>query len=154
MRTADAMKLARAENLDLVEVGLNDDVSVCRIMDFGKYKYNQLHKEKHGKKHRISGSLKEVKFHANVEKHDYAVKLMHIHKFLEKGHRVRASLMFRGRENEHRELGYKLMERLVKDCEGCGAPESKPRLLGRNLVLMLNAQHGTKDNAKSSSNKP
>jgi translation initiation factor IF-3 len=85
-----------------------------------------------------------MKFHANVEDHDYQTKMRHIREFLEKGNRVKASLFFRGRENEHRDLGYNVMNRLIKDCEDLGAPESAPKLFGNNLVMLLRPNRGTK----------
>ena len=83
-----------------------------------------------------------MKFHANVEEHDYQTKLRHIREFLENGHRVKASLMFRGRENEHREIGFELFKRLIKDCEPVGVSVAPPKLLGNNLFLLIHApQH-------------
>lgn len=134
--------MAFAQGLDLVEISPSANPPVCRIMNFGKYKYEESRKEKLSRKQQTSVTLKEMKFHANVEEHDYQTKLKHIHEFLQKGHRVKASLMFRGRENEHRDLGFELFKRLVKDCEPYGTAESSPRLLGNNLFLLLHAPHG------------
>ena len=113
-------------------------------MDFGKYQYQESRREKLAKKHQVSSTLKEIKFHANVDDHDYAIKVEHINEFLKKGHKVKLSLRFRGRENEHRELGFDLMNHIVKDCEEFGIPESNPRLFGNNIVMMMRAQHGSK----------
>lgn len=145
--TAEALRRAESRGLDLVEISPNADPPVCRIMNFGKYRYEESQREKLARKHQATVSLKETKFHMNVEEHDYQTKLNHIREFLTKGHRVKASLLFRGRENEHRELGYNLMTRLAKDCENLGAPESSPRLFGNNLVIMLHPQHGKKREA-------
>ena len=138
------MKLALSRNLDLVEISPNANPPVCRIMNFGKYKYEESRKNKLARKHQAQVLLKEMKFHANVEDHDYRTKTSHIRDFLQKGHRVKASLLFRGRENEHRDLGYALFERLIKDCADIGAPESSPRLLGNNLVILLHPIQGAK----------
>jgi translation initiation factor IF-3 len=136
--------LALSRNLDLVEISPNANPPVCRIMNFGKFRYEESRRDKLARKHQVQVELKEMKFHANVEDHDYITKMRHIRAFLEKECRVKISLLFRGRENEHRELGYNLFTRLIKDCADIGAPESGPRLFGRNLVMLLHPQHLTK----------
>ena len=113
-------------------------------MNFGKFRYEESRREKLARKHQVQVLMKEMKFHANVEDHDYCTKMHHIHTFLENGNRVKISLLFRGRENEHRELGYNLFTRLIKDCEDVGAPESGPRMYGRNLVMLMHPHHITK----------
>jgi translation initiation factor IF-3 len=135
--TSDAMRQAEAAGLDLVEISPNANPPVCRIMNFGKYRYEESRKEKLARKHQASTVVKEIKFHVNVEEHDYQTKLHHIQEFLQKGHRVKASLLFRGRENEHRDLGFALINRLIKDCEAVGHAEAPPRMFGNNLLTML-----------------
>ena len=153
--TGDALKLALSKDLDLVEISPNANPPVCRIMNFGKFRYEESRRDKLARKHQVQVDLKEMKFHANVEDHDYCTKMQHIRAFLEKGCRVKTSLLFRGRENEHRELGYGLFTRLIKDCADLGAPESGPRLFGHNLVMLLHPQHLTKTgNAPSAPTKP
>lgn len=125
-----------------MEISPTANPPVCRIMNFGKFRYEESRKEKMARKHQSSAIVKEVKFHANVEDHDYVTKLRHVTDFLDKGHRVKTSLMFRGRENEHRELGYNLMSRMIKDCESLGAPESPPKMFGNNLVVMMRPMKG------------
>jgi len=143
--TSEALKAAFAAGLDLVEISPAANPPVCRIMNFGKFKYEESRKEKMARKQQSGALVKEMKFHANVEEHDYQTKLRHIREFLEKGHRVKASLMFRGRENEHRELGFELFKRLIKDCEPIGVSESPPKLFGNNLFLLIHApQHTVK----------
>ncbi len=137
LSTSDALKMALSQGLDLVEISPNADPPVCRIMNFGKFRYEESRREKTARKHQVLVTLKEMKFHANVEDHDYRTKMEHIRGFLEKGHRIKASLLFRGRENEHRELGYNLFTRLLKDCADLGEPESPPRLFGNNLVMLM-----------------
>jgi len=142
--TSDALKIAFAAGLDLVEISPAAKPPVCRIMNFGKFKYEESRKEKSARRQQAGGLVKEVKFHANVEEHDYQTKLKHIHGFLEKGYRVKASLMFRGRENEHRELGFELFKRLMKDCELAGVSGAPPKLLGNNLFLLIHAHQSVK----------
>jgi len=140
--TSEALKLAFAEGFDLVEISPAANPPVCRIMNFGKFKYEESRKEKMARKQQSGSMIKEMKFHANVEEHDYQTKLRHIREFLENGHRVKASLMFRGRENEHREIGFELFKRLIKDCEPVGVSVAPPKLLGNNLFLLIHApQH-------------
>jgi translation initiation factor IF-3 len=133
----EAMALATQQNLDLVEVAPNADPPVCRVMDFGKYRYNLSVKEKDAKKHQQSRALKEVKFHANVEPHDLQIKINHTQRFLEKGHKVKLSLMFRGRENAHRELGFDLIKRVLKDCETVCIVDMAPKMMGRSIIAMI-----------------
>jgi translation initiation factor IF-3 len=126
--------------MDLVEISPNAQPPVCRIMNFGKYRYEESRKKKLARKNQSTTVVKEIKFHLNVEEHDYTTKLNRIKDFLQKGQRVKVSLMFRGRENEHRELGYALFERLQNDCEKAGVAESPPKLFGNNLVMLLKPQ--------------
>jgi len=139
--TSEALKQAFAAGLDLVEISPAANPPVCRIMNFGKFKYEESRKEKMARKQQSGSVVKEMKFHANVDDNDYQTKLRHIREFLEKGYRVKASLMFRGRENEHRELGFELFKRLIKDCEPVGVTESPPKLLGNNLFLLIHPPH-------------
>lgn len=137
--------MALDKGLDLVEISPHTNPPVCRIMNFGKYRYEESRREKLARKHQASTTVKEMKFHMNVEDHDYQTKLHHILEFLQKGHRVKTSLLFRGRENEHREIGFALFSRLTKDCEIQGVPEMPPRLFGNNLVMLLRPLHGPKN---------
>ena len=138
--TRDAMITAESLKLDLVEVSPNADPPVCRIMDYGKFCYEQNRKDR-GQK-RAAQQIKEVKFHTNVDSHDYLTKIGQIRGFLEKGDKVKVSLMFRGRENAHKELGFELVNRVIKDCESFGFCESPPRLMGRNLIAMIGVRSG------------
>src|SRR5512137_1859955 len=105
----EALVKASETGLDLVEVSPNADPPVCRIMDFGKFKYQESLREKQARKHQHSVVVKEMKFHSNVGEHDYATKVNHTKAFLEKGFKVKISLTFRGRENVHRELGFEVI---------------------------------------------
>lgn len=135
--TRKALVLAHEAGLDLVEIGATSKPPVCRIMDHGKYKYEQDKKKKEQKKRQVNTKLKEVKFHVNVGDHDYQTKLRHAFEFLEQGNRVKFSLMFRGRENAHRELGFELMKRVTADIAEVATVEQAPRLQGRNIFMMV-----------------
>lgn len=135
--TDKARAMAGQQGLDLVEISPNADPPVCRIMDFGKYRYEEAKKERMARKHQHSLALKEIKFHVTVEEHDYQTKLNSMKKFLTKGHKVKISLFFRGRENVHRELGFRLLERVFKDCGDVGAVEMAPKLIGRGIFGVL-----------------
>lgn len=135
--TRDALRKAHEAGLDLVEISPNAHPPVCRIMDYGKYKYDVEKKERQAKKHQSQTKLKEIKFHANVGDHDYQTKLRHATDFLKEGHRVKFSLYFRGRENAHQELGYELMKRVAADLAEFGTLEQEARMMGRNLLMMM-----------------
>ncbi|MBC8207196.1 MAG: translation initiation factor IF-3 [Kiritimatiellales bacterium] len=137
IRTRDALVRAHEAGLDLVEINATSKPPVCRIMDHGKFKYDQDKKKKEQKKRQIIVKLKEVKFHVNVGDHDYETKLRHAQEFLAEGHRVKLSLMFRGRENAHRELGFELMKRIVADLAEVAVVEQAPRLQGRNIFMLV-----------------
>ncbi len=111
---------------------------VCRIMDYGKFKFEQAKKGKQTKKNSAATKMKEIKFHANVDEHDYQTKLRKIRGFIDEGHRVKVSLMFRGRENAHQEIGYELVKKVLADCQDVAISERDPQKMGRFLVAMLN----------------
>jgi translation initiation factor IF-3 len=137
METQAARDVATKQGMDLVEISPNADPPVCRIMDFGKFRYDEKRKQRDARKHQHSLPLKEVKFHANVEEHDYQTKLSKIRGFLAKGHKVKISLFFRGRENAHRELGFVLLNRTIKDCEDICGIDMPPRLIGRAAIGVI-----------------
>lgn len=142
--TREAMKLAQLKGLDLVEVSPNAEPPVCRIMDFGKFRYDESLKEREARKKAHRHALKEIKFHANVAEHDYEYKVNHVREFLAKGHKVKLSLQFRGRENAHRELGFELINRIVKELGDECVVESAPRLMGRTLMAILSPKSAKK----------
>ena len=121
----------------MVEVAPQADPPVCRIMDFAKYKYEQEKKEREAKRHHRHAQLKEIRLSPRIDNHDYQIKLKHIQEFLEKGHKVRVRMFFRGREVAHQEIGRKLIDRLITDVEKLGKVEREPHLLGRALILVL-----------------
>lgn len=138
--TQQAQRMAQEQGLDLVEISPTAEPPVCRIMDFGKYRYQENLKEKEARKNQHKQVIKEMKFHPNVGDHDYETKLNHIKDFLEKGFKVKLSLAFRGRENAHRELGFELFNRVIKDTEEIGVVEMTPRMMGRTILAMLGAR--------------
>lgn len=137
VRTRDALKRAIREGRDLVEISGNAKPPVCKIVDYGKYKYEQRKQIKNAKKNATVVKVKEVKYHANTEEHDYQTKLRHAVKFLDAGNRVKCSLYFRGRENAHNELGFDLFNRVIEDLKEYGYAEQKPKLNGKNLSMLI-----------------
>jgi translation initiation factor IF-3 len=133
----EALKMAREKNLDLVEVSPTAQPPVCRIMDFGKYLYEQEKKERAAKKHQKIITIKEVKFRINVDEHDYEFKKNHVLRFLEEGDKVKATIFFRGREMTHTNLGRNILERLIKDIGDKGVVEFRPRMEGNTLHAIL-----------------
>jgi translation initiation factor IF-3 len=133
----EALKMARERNLDLVEISPTAQPPVCRIMDFGKFMYEQEKKERAAKKNQKQIVLKEVKFSINVDEHDYTFKKNHVLKFLADGDKVKASLRFRGREMAHQNLGRNLIERLIKDVGDAGIVEFRPRMEGNTLHAII-----------------
>lgn len=123
--------------MDLVEVAAQATPPVCRIMDYTKYKYDQEKKEKLAKKHQRKTRLKEVKLRPKIEEHDYQVKLKNLERFLARGDKVKVTLMFRGREMSHQELGRRLVDRIIKDSSPFGQVEKGPITEGRFINLIL-----------------
>jgi translation initiation factor IF-3 len=133
--TAKAVNLALEVGLDLVEVAPNATPPVCRIMDFGKYVYEESKKTSHVKA--TASKIKEIEFTARIEHHDFETKLRHAEEFLAHGNKVKLRLKFRGREMAHTELGFGVMKRAVIDLAGMGHPDADPKLIGRNIHVML-----------------
>jgi len=133
--TNEALNLAKKHGLDLVEVSASARPPVCRILDFGKYKYELSKKSKDSKQQ--SAKIKEVKLRVRIEQHDYMTKLRHAEDFLYKGHKLKISLIFRGRENEHKELGFEIVKKALNDLLHVGHKDSDPKLAGRNVLVTL-----------------
>jgi translation initiation factor IF-3 len=135
MPPEEAVKIAKAEGLDLVEVAANAHPPVCRILEFGKYKYelskNKKNKEKSAKR------IKEAKFRPRIEEHDYLTKLRRSEKFLHQGNKLKVTLMFRGREMEHINIGMDVVKRAIQDLSGVGRPDDEPKLSGRFIIVNL-----------------
>jgi translation initiation factor IF-3 len=137
LQTRDAIRLAQTHRLDLVEVSPGTRPPVCRILDYGKYMYDEGKKQKGHKTH--ASKLKEVKFRPRIEAHDYITKLRHAEEFLFHGDKVKMTLFFKGRELEHKELGFETVKRALGDLAHVGLPDQQPRLMGRNITLTLSA---------------
>lgn len=129
--------MAREEGLDLVEVSPNADPPVCRIMDYGKFKFEANKKQQAAKKKRKQTQVKEIKFRPRTEIGDYQVKLRNLMRFLEQGDKTKVTLRFRGREFVHRELGFELLQRVEKDLEEYAIVEQRPKMEGRQMVMVL-----------------
>ncbi len=137
MSPMDALKIARGQSLDLVEVSPTANPPVCRIINYGKFLY-QLSKRQHeAKKHQKSIELKEVKFRPQTSEHDFGVKRNHILEFLKDGDKVKATIMFKGRQMAHRELGWNMMQRLITEVGEFGLVEARPKQEGPNLTAVL-----------------
>jgi translation initiation factor IF-3 len=134
---AQALRRAREQELDLVEVAPQADPPVCRIMDYGKHKYEQEQKEKEARKRQSQIAVKEIKMRPKISDNDYGTKSGHVRRFLKDGAKVRASIMFRGREMTHTELGLKLLDRLAEDMSELATVEATPKVDGRNMVMVL-----------------
>ncbi len=132
-----AMELAQEAELDLVEISPNAKPPVCKIMDYGKYKYEQQKRESEARKKQKVIEVKEVKFRPNTDTHDYDVKLRNVTRFLENGDKVKVTLRFRGREMAHQELGRELLQRVASDVEGLGKVENMPKMEGRQMIMII-----------------
>jgi translation initiation factor IF-3 len=133
----DAIRMARDVGLDLVEISPNASPPVCKIMDFGKFKYETQKKAVEAKKKQKVIEIKEVKFRPNIDVHDYEVKMRNVTRFLEDGDKVKVTLRFRGREMAHLDLGRGVLERIAKDVEGLGKVESMPKMEGRQMIMVV-----------------
>ncbi len=135
MDTKEALEVAKEAGLDLVEVASQASPPVCRIMDFGKYVYEQQKKSKDSKG--SSSKTKEVKFRPRVDVHDFMTKLRRAEEFLDKGNKVKLTLSFRGREMAHTEVGFETIQRAIQDISHMATPDNEPKLVGRNINVML-----------------
>lgn len=134
----EALQAAQASGLDLVEISPNARPPVCRITDFGKYMYELSKRQKENKaKASTSSKIKEVKFRVRIDEHDYMTKLRRAEQFLYKGSKLKLSLMFRGREMEHPEEGFRIVSRAIKDLEHVGQPDHDARQSGRHINLVM-----------------
>ena len=133
----EAIAMAREIGCDLVEVSSNATPPVCRIMDYGKFKYEQQKKKQDAKKRQAVVQVKETKVRPKTDEHDYETKLKHIRSFLEDGDRCKVTVFFRGREIVHKDRGIEILERIVKDLEDVGKVEQEPRAEGRTLQMLV-----------------
>jgi len=146
METGQAMKLAQQFNLDLVEVAPTAQPPVCRIMDFGKYMYEESKKHHHSKP--AAGKIKEIEFTVRIEQHDFLTKVRHAEEFLDHGNKVKLRLKFRGREMAHTEIGFEVMKKALAELSGMGHPDSEPKLMGKQLNVMLSPHPANKRKPK------
>lgn len=135
--TAQAQRVADDEGLDLVEIAPNADPPVCRIMDYGKFKYDQAIKAKQARKNQSKIETKEMKFRPKIDVGDYTTKKKHVIRFLDAGNKVKITIMFRGREMAHPELGLTILERLADDLKDTAVIESQPKMEGRNMHMLI-----------------
>jgi len=137
VRVEDALRLAQEADLDLVEVAPTARPPVCKLMDFGKYKYEAALKERAARKNQINTVIKEIKLRPKIDPHDYGTKKGHVVRFLNAGDKVKVTIMFRGREQSRPELGFRLLQRLAEDVAELGFVESSPKQDGRNMIMVL-----------------
>ncbi len=133
----DALDMSMKRDLDLVEIAPDAQPPVCRIMDYGKWRYDQEQKAKQARKHQSTITIKEIKFRPKIDPHDYATKKGHVERFLKARDKVKVTIMFRGREVMHAERGEAILDRLAEELQELAIVESKPNLDGRNMVMML-----------------
>jgi len=133
----DALRIADEQGFDLVEIAPSADPPVCKIMDYGKFKYEQSMKDKAARKNQSKVEIKEMKFRPKVDKHDYETKKKHILRFLDAGAKVKVTIMFRGREMAHPELGLNILEKLAGELAELAIIETQPKLEGRNMHMLL-----------------
>jgi len=157
MTPADALALAQSKGLDLVEVAPTSVPPVCRILDYGKYIYEQNKKQHDAKKKQKHIHVKEVKFRPKTEEHDYEFKRNHIERFLKHGDKVKVSIMFRGREMQHLDYGRRILDRVMKELDGICIVESNPRVEGHFMSMIMSPKKGLiaeKAEAKAPAEKP
>ncbi len=135
--TREALRQAQELDLDLVEVAPQADPPVCRIMDYGKFKYERDVRQKEARKRQVRVEVKEMKMRPKIDPHDYRTKKGHIERFLKQGARVKVTIMFRGREMAHTELGRKLLDRLTEDLKELATVDAYPKLDGRNMIMVV-----------------
>jgi len=144
MAPQEGLRLAREKGLDLVEISATAQPPVCRIMDFGKYSYEQQKRTRSARKHQKTIVLKEIKFRPKVDEHDYQFKKKHIERFLADGDKVKATIFFRGRENAHPEIGRRVLERLVEELRDTAVAETEPNKEGNQMHTILAPRPGVR----------
>ncbi|MEC9051045.1 MAG: translation initiation factor IF-3 [Actinomycetota bacterium] len=146
--TADALRLAQEADLDLVEVAPTARPPVCKLMDYGKFKYENAQKAREARRNQTNVIIKEMKLRPKIDAHDYETKKGHVVRFLKAGDKVKITIMFRGREQHRPELGFRLLQRLAEDVTDLGFVESAPKQDGRNMIMVL-GPHKKKAEAKA-----
>jgi translation initiation factor IF-3 len=135
--TADALRLAQEADLDLVEIAPQGKPPVCKLMDYGKFKYENAQKARDARRNQTNVVIKEMKLRPKIDSHDYETKKGHVERFLKAGDKVKITIMFRGREQHRPELGYRLLQKLSEDVSELGFVESSPKQDGRNMIMVL-----------------
>ncbi len=148
MPTHEALKLAQEADLDLVEVAPTARPPVCKLMDYGKFKYENAQKAREARRNQTNVVIKEMKLRPKIDQHDYETKKGHVVRFLRAGDKVKITIMFRGREQHRPELGFRLLQRLAEDVTELGFVESAPKQDGRNMIMVL-GPHRKKAEAKA-----
>jgi len=148
MPPPQAVAIAKQKGLDLVEISPTASPPVCRIMDFGKYQYQEQKRAREARKHQKVIEVKEIKFRPKVDEHDYQFKKKHIERFLAEGDKVKATIFFRGREMAHPEIGRRILERLIEDLADVAIAETMPRQEGNQMHTILSQRAGKKPVAK------
>jgi translation initiation factor IF-3 len=133
----DALRLAEEADLDLVEIAPNQRPPVCKLMDYGKFKYENDQKRREARRNQVQTVIKEMKLRPKIDPHDYETKKGHVVRFLKAGDKVKITIMFRGREQSRPELGFRLLQRLAADIEELGFVEAAPKQDGRNMVMVV-----------------
>ncbi|WP_422673491.1 translation initiation factor IF-3 [Bailinhaonella thermotolerans] len=144
----DALKLAQEADLDLVEVAATARPPVCKLMDYGKFKYESAMKAREARRNQAHTVIKEIKLRPKIDPHDYETKKGHVVRFLKAGDKVKVTIMFRGREQSRPELGFRLLQRLAEDVKELGFVESAPKQDGRNMIMVI-GPHKKKSEAKA-----
>jgi translation initiation factor IF-3 len=148
MHPAEAVKIAKQRGLDLIEIVPNATPPVCKIMDFGKFKYEQTKKDKLQRKHQHVTQLKELRFHPNTDVHDFEFKARHARNFLEEGHKLKATVVFKGREITYKEQGEELLQRLAEKLADVGKIDQEAKLEGRSMAMIFAPEKGPKKKAE------
>jgi translation initiation factor IF-3 len=148
MPPPQALVIAKQKGLDLVEISPTAVPPVCRIMDFGKYQYQEQKRSREAKKHQRVIEVKEIKFRPKVDEHDYQFKKKHIERFLADGDKVKATIFFRGREMAHPDIGQRILERLMNDLSDVAMAETNPRQEGNQMHVILSQRTGRKSSPK------
>ncbi len=149
MSPPEALKISRQRGLDLIEIVPNANPPVCKIMDFGKFKYEQTKKDKMQRKHQHVTQLKELRFHPNTDDHDFEFKTRHARRFLEEGHKLKATVVFKGREITYKEHGQDLLERLAQALADVAKVDQIAKLEGKSMAMIFAPEKASKKKAEA-----
>jgi translation initiation factor IF-3 len=144
----EAKRIADDRGYDLIEISPNANPPVCKLLDYGKYRYEQMKKEKMQRKHQQQTQVKEIRFHPNTDDHDFQYKARHARRFLEDGNKVKATVIFKGREITYQEQGKDILDRLLAELEDLTKVEQTPKMEGRSMIMMLAPDKSVKKSSK------